>query len=513
MSSRIIVNLLSVLIACLLLSPAISNAGADFATFESFYRQSIDGMWIFAVAVVLAIIGGAFIFYTGGAASPAVASVGTWLGGMMGLSGAAATNAGLALLGGGSIVSGGFGIIGGTALLTATFTFSTSVVIDYAAGKAVGAYDYAQFAKNSKQMTTLPVPRNSSGPEAYEAAIAVLERVNSKESISTTQNQIIIKQAINKLVLPSKENLSTSDYSRNQSLLALLYFITNDYNKAENYAKKGFLSAQKAKSIGSLPAFIYGTAMLYEAKPNLDTSIKHLNYAVNNEPDNPIYLDRMIYRINDGYLASNELDKIYSLSEKLPYDERKAIIQTGIISRYFIIIKLQQQKILSLSRSNKTIKDNPKTLEHLKKSLQEYKHLVKFLKILMDERSKRLNVRSNQNLYIVDILKGKKIAEWESQWLKQINKMKPLWLDYSKGTPVLETKVKALALYQAELKRMSLEKKNVKKPMDHELLTVTKNEDWTWWRHLTIISILLLLGYFLFRGLKIRSKEKSLSKV
>lgn len=46
------------------------------------------------------------------------AAVGAAVGGASGLSGAAATSAGLAVLGGGSIAAGGFGTAGGTALLT-----------------------------------------------------------------------------------------------------------------------------------------------------------------------------------------------------------------------------------------------------------------------------------------------------------------------------------------------------------------------------------------------------------
>ena len=52
---------------------------------------------------------------TAGIAAPAI---GAAIGGSMGLTGAAATSAGLAWLGGGSIASGGVGMAGGTALLT-----------------------------------------------------------------------------------------------------------------------------------------------------------------------------------------------------------------------------------------------------------------------------------------------------------------------------------------------------------------------------------------------------------
>ncbi|MGI8550914.1 MAG: hypothetical protein ACR2PL_09035 [Dehalococcoidia bacterium] len=59
--------------------------------------------------------GGAACFVTGGAAAPAI---GGWIGStFMGLSGAAATSAGLAALGGGSLAAGGAGMAGGTALV------------------------------------------------------------------------------------------------------------------------------------------------------------------------------------------------------------------------------------------------------------------------------------------------------------------------------------------------------------------------------------------------------------
>lgn len=56
----------------------------------------------------------AAVAITGGLAAPAI---GTIIGGLMGLSGAAATSAGLALLGGGAIAAGGGGIAAGTAVI------------------------------------------------------------------------------------------------------------------------------------------------------------------------------------------------------------------------------------------------------------------------------------------------------------------------------------------------------------------------------------------------------------
>jgi hypothetical protein len=59
---------------------------------------------------------GALCFFTGGLAAPVIGSaIGSTF---MGLSGAAATSAGLAALGGGSLAIGGAGMAGGTALIS-----------------------------------------------------------------------------------------------------------------------------------------------------------------------------------------------------------------------------------------------------------------------------------------------------------------------------------------------------------------------------------------------------------
>ncbi|MEX2375153.1 MAG: hypothetical protein WD942_06145 [Dehalococcoidia bacterium] len=65
--------------------------------------------------VVAVVAGGAAVgVLTGGLAAPLIGGA---VGGAMGLSGAAATSAGLALLGGGSVAAGGLGMAGGTAIL------------------------------------------------------------------------------------------------------------------------------------------------------------------------------------------------------------------------------------------------------------------------------------------------------------------------------------------------------------------------------------------------------------
>lgn len=75
--------------------------------------------WTFKKIAIVAggtIGGAALIAVTGGLAAPAIgAMIGSGLG--LGLSGAAATSAGLAVLGGGALAAGGGGVAAGTAAI------------------------------------------------------------------------------------------------------------------------------------------------------------------------------------------------------------------------------------------------------------------------------------------------------------------------------------------------------------------------------------------------------------
>lgn len=83
--------------------------------------------------------GGALCVVTGGLAAPAIgAAIGTTF---MGLSGAAATSAGLAAIGGGSLAAGGLGMAGGTAIISAIVggvgTVATAIATTAAEGAKV----------------------------------------------------------------------------------------------------------------------------------------------------------------------------------------------------------------------------------------------------------------------------------------------------------------------------------------------------------------------------------------
>lgn len=377
-------KLFIILSIILYIFPDTLYATTEYATFESFYKESSSIGWIFAVGVAGALIAGALIFFTGGAASPIVISIGSWVGGTMGFSGVAATNAGLALLGGGSIASGGFGIIGGTALITVSLAFGTSVVIDYTIEEVVSAYKYSNLIEHSKKMTTLPLPMNESGPKAYKKAMEVLKGINKELFIYSNHNQQVIRRAITTLEA-SQDIPHVDEQVKNDSLLSLLYFVSNDYVKAKEFAYLAIKSAREAEIKRTLPAFIFATSSLYDEEFDfISITQDYFRYSILAEPDNPlipllfsIYLDRMFLRFNDGFLHEKSLSYIFDIMQSPSIKDYRTLNYTILLSRYFIRLKLEQQKITSLtSSSNETIKNSPKTLDVVIDSLDRYNALI-----------------------------------------------------------------------------------------------------------------------------------------
>jgi len=364
------------------LIPEIVSAATEYATFEAFYKETSYIGWI--IAGVGAVIAGAAIIFTGGTASPIVVGVGTWIGGMMGYSGIVATNVGLALLGGGSIAAGGFGIIGGTVLLTAVFSFGTDIVIDYTIGKAITEYKYSSLTEQSKEMLSLPIPLNTDGSNSYKSAIEALNKIDKKSPIYSDVNQQIITQAI-QVIENNQEKFGLDKRLKNETLLSLLYFISNDYIKAKQHANLAIEDAKVLNVRRTLPAFIYATSSLYNDKFDFNAiTDNYFKSSILEEPNDPlisllfsIYLDRMQLRFNDNFLNEAALKQIFEIMKTPPLESLRVQNYTILLSRYFIRLKLEQQKISSLaSSSNETIKNSPKTLEIVTNSLNKYNQLA-----------------------------------------------------------------------------------------------------------------------------------------
>lgn len=438
--------------------PAVAMA-ADQSTFESFYKGSASIGW--AIGALVAIAGGALIFFTGGTASPIVAGLGTWVGTLMGYSGIAATNAGLALLGGGSVASGGLGMLGGAALLTAALSFGTGAVIDYSVGTVVEEYSYSKFAESSKQMTSLPLPKNSSGPVSYGEAFKTLKKVNDKESIFSEANQSVIKEAVHVLQTVKDVNPSKVETARSQTLLALLQFSRNDYVQAKKAARIAYELNRSSKEQGSLAAFIYSSSVLYDRKIDFADSLKKFRQSVAAEPKNPmtpvlfaVYLDRVMYRLNDGALSPQHLNQIYEVSKSLTYDEKKAAVQLGILNRYLIRLFAEDQRILALTGTeNRIIKDSSETLTDAQEALKRYRSLISSSKVVAGSQRNILNARLGSKKSNFDRLTGKGVKDWETKWSDEVAKRLNTISKYAGAAATLELQIKQLEAHHDQLKK------------------------------------------------------------
>jgi len=444
----IFLSMLLAITICLCPDPSVAS---EVATFQSFYHESSTLNW--GITAVAAIAVGSAIYFSAGTATPFIASLGTSIGQLFGYSGIAATNYGLALLGGGSIASGGMGITGGVAVLAAALSFGSGVASDAVVGYATDKYSYEQLAELSKGMTTLPLPKNSSGSKIYQNSYEALKKVNNKEPISSPFNQEIIRKAINEMTQPLDSGDSNEEDAKSQSLLALLYFLTNDYKNAKHVAADILQRTPDEKSGRTVARFILATSSLYDEQLDFDQSCTLFDQAITEEQDNPltpllfaIYLDRMMLRMNDGSLNSTAIDKVYSISKNISYDKRKSTIQMGILNRYFITLWNDQEFIEALtSTENKLIRESQRTLKDVQNAMKNYDAVLQAAKSVIDDQWSEINTHNGW----FDKLKRKApITTWDEVWAQDLSQKKIRLQSYADKAPVLMSKVNKLAEYQ-----------------------------------------------------------------
>lgn len=111
---------------------------------------------LYGGAIAGAIAVGAITYFTAGtgtaaSAGPLATWIGSVLGGLKGLSGIAATNAGLAMIGGGSVAGGGLGILGGVAILSGVGDLAVTIALEQAMG-------FMPQNKIGQPFTAIPLP-------------------------------------------------------------------------------------------------------------------------------------------------------------------------------------------------------------------------------------------------------------------------------------------------------------------------------------------------------------------
>jgi hypothetical protein len=106
-----------------------TSKSRPFTYEETVYNKPRREWWWTAGKFTVVLVGGAIItYFTLGIVAPAVGSA---IGGLSGLTGAAAVSQGLALLGGGAIAAGGFGMAGGTFVVSVLTDLAISSALEY----------------------------------------------------------------------------------------------------------------------------------------------------------------------------------------------------------------------------------------------------------------------------------------------------------------------------------------------------------------------------------------------
>lgn len=370
------------------------HAASEYATFASFYRESLNISPWSVLFVAALTIGGAIAILsagvtTGGAGAPVAAiAVGTWIGKLLGFSGAVATNVGLALLGGGSIASGGLGMAGGAMLISTSLNFSTAVVLDYAVPRMISEYNYKKLEDLSKNMPTIPLPVNNDGSSSYRAALDALRSANSQEPYFTDENRAIIERSIKMIEGGAIAGADTPEgVAREKTLLSLLYFVSNDnyVENASRYAEDAIWNARISDVDHTLPAFILAASSAYDETFDFySMTEENFRYSILGEPDNPlipllfsIYLDRISLRFEDDYLSETALDAIYEIMKEPALRHFRLVHYQIVMKRYFVQLKLNQQKISFLGgATNRTILDSLFTLSVVEEALLTYRELL-----------------------------------------------------------------------------------------------------------------------------------------
>ena len=465
----------------------------EYATFESFYIESSTLGWV--LSAIFAILAGLAIFFTGGVASPIVVGIGSWIGGMAGLTGIAATNYGLALIGFGSLATGGLGIAGGVAILTTALTFSTEVVIDYTATKAFNTYNHSKFIDDSKKMITLPIPQNEKGSDRYEDLVINLkEHIDSTQPLSLKSNQQILKNILAQYEINSND---IDDRIKDYVLRSYLYFVTYDYAKAKDDAKYAIDLARTKKVKRTLPAYIYATSKLYEESFNYTVITKnYFRYAVLAEPDNEliplmfaIYLDRMMYRMNDdSNLNHKSIDMLRDIAFEIKDKALKTQSLVVVLMRYFMRLKIEQQKVLALTETENTkIKTSPKTLRIVNNALEEYKALMYSMKSILNYTPIEKHIKESNDIEDLYVLNAK----------------------YEESTHYLEKVITELKEYQIWWKQEKERLAKVKTNTDSITNIKKKSIDDKLWIIVGGLILLLLVGWSIRKYI---SRTKNLEK-
>lgn len=381
----------------------------DTATFESFYKESSIIGW--ALTAVIALGAAVAVYCTGGLASPfvsgPVAGAGSMIGGTMGLSGAAATNAGLAFLGGGSIAAGGLGMAGGAALLTGAFTFGSGVVMDYGISKIMAEYSYSSLQEEAKNMPNLPPFVNADGPDCMEEAAECFEKYYKAEELPGSEtNQRACAMASNALTAYDGD-FSDKEKARVYAAKALVAFMMNDFQNSATYAHMAVRFAPDKDEV-TVPEFIMSVSGFVAGRISRWQSVEYFENSIKNEPDNPLHpLMYSIYLSRIGAMNLLDEDVMHGIMSTMSYIKNKDMYKDVYLimeAAYISNIKLCQSNITILSQNKDNGFDRQEIKNRARKELAKYKALVKDVDSFMRKNEGIFGKDSKNNIYDKKVL-------------------------------------------------------------------------------------------------------------
>ena len=356
---------------------------ADWASFKSFYQGSWTASWW--SSGLGAISGTASAVAAAPGQGGMMTALGTGIGSMLGLTGPAAARFGTAVLGGGAAAGGGLALAGGASLLSAALSYSTEVVLDYSATRGSRPFQSQQFREASHGMMQLPFPVNETGSARMREAVRRLNTIGYKEN--TTPKMVMgtaeFRSALDLMRSPAESRLSDELRVRELALLALLELYSGDYERAGSAARDALEIVGRAKHRVTVLHYIDAVAMLAAERPDHERSFSAFERAVLDEPDNPFatvmfaaYLDRLVTRMNDRSVPDGLLHEAHALAGSVKEERQQVVIKLGLLSRYLIRVKQEQQVVASLLRASESANAERPSATEVDSVLVAYSELV-----------------------------------------------------------------------------------------------------------------------------------------
>lgn len=366
-----------------LLTLAPTARAADWASFRSFYQSGWMSSWWSMGLGTLSNTATAVAALPGN--SSVFSALGTGVGTMMGLSGTAATRLGTALLGGGAAAGGGLALAGGVSLLSSALSYSSELVLDYSATRGVRPYQAQQFRDASLSMMHLPFPVSDSGSPRFRDAVRRLNSIDYKEhptprEVMTTAE---FRSALDLMRADPDPSLGVETAVREATLLALLELYSGDYEQAGRAARSALERLGSARHRVTVLHYVDAVAMLADDRPDHQRSFAAFERAVLDEPDNPLatilfaaYLDRLVTRMNDRSIPDALLHEVHALAGALKDERQRSVVRLGLLSRYLIRVKQEQQVVASLLSGREARPGDGGEFEALDRAISGYGDLI-----------------------------------------------------------------------------------------------------------------------------------------